>query len=244
MRRRKNPWGLVLVPLVGVGTVVAWAAFGYLSWSLHRSMIPEDVILSRWTRLGGILMFVPPFFPALFLGVLFANGVAWCIPPLRRMFDGPPGNPRGSSFGRTMKVMAWLTLIALALTLPWSALGALNSFYVTSEGITYRPFFSGAHPYPWTDVRAVDVRCHAEGRNLHLNFRVEMKDGALIDLMQDGPVLFADAYDEIRTHLDAQPDIITRRRITQAGSRKLERSYPPDQVRRIRRVLTEEDKKP
>ncbi len=88
VQQKKSPWNLVLVLLSFICMGGIWyPAFKAMS-ALQKHLIPADVIYSSPTNLGEILMMVPSFLPAIPLGFMFANFIAWCIPPIRRILDG------------------------------------------------------------------------------------------------------------------------------------------------------------
>lgn len=217
------------MPLVIVGMLVSGALLAWIVVAFQQAWIPDDALLARWTRLGGILMFVPLFFPALVLGALLGNLIAWTVPPARRAFDAA-----GPSFGKAMKPLAIAAAVVVPLSLAVSFAGAVQHFYVLDDGVHVRAFSATHHA--WEDVRSIEARCHAERRNLHLNYRLKMADGSTVDLMQEAPVPFAKAFPRIAPRLKGIP---VTRTITPAGRQRLEQRHRPENVRLILSVLEE-----
>ncbi|MFH1440821.1 MAG: hypothetical protein ABIH18_02100, partial [Candidatus Omnitrophota bacterium] len=86
-KRKKSPWNWILLPfaVVGIGGALFLLVKGLLA--LQQCLIPNEIILSGRTQVGAFLMFIPIFFPSFIFGFMFANFVAWCIPPARRAMD-------------------------------------------------------------------------------------------------------------------------------------------------------------
>ena len=227
-----KPWALLLVPLSLAGAAATGTAMAVLVVAVHRSMIPDDAILAAWTRAGGCLMFVPLIFPALALGMILANLGAWCIPAARRSFESRSGS---KSFKAAMKPLWWSAAVAVPVCLGVSLAGTTSYFHVADDGVRSRSFLSSERHDPWENVRAIHVRCIADGRNLHLNYRLEMKDGHSVDLMRESPLAFANAYPRIRPRLPENVRFL--REIMPSGREKLKRRFKPESARKILAAL-------
>ena len=227
-----KPWALLLVPLSFIGAAVTGTAMAVLVMFVHRSMIPEDAFLATWTRIGGILMFVPLFFPALTLGIIIANFCAWSIPPMRRSFESQKGS---TSFKAAMKPLLWAASIVTPVCLLISLAGTTSYFHVGDGGIHSRGLLSSERHDAWSNVRAIQIRCISDGRNLHLNYRLEMKDGHTVDLMRESPLAFVNAHEQIRTLLPQNVRYL--REISESGREKLDERFKEDLAKRILAVL-------
>ena len=236
--RRRSPWNLLLVPLCIAGIALVWAGLVVGLVRLQRSFIPADCILYSHTRIGGILMFVPPLLPALAIGMELANLAAWCVVPARRIFQKEAKGTKGASFGEATKHLLIASALLLILTAPVSLWGALNYFYVTEEGVALNGLWAFKETrYCWSDIVAVETRCIAERDNLHLNYIVRMKDGQWVDLLEEPRLEFAKAYDRIVPHIEQQSHIRYSSDITDSGLRRLKARYSPENVTRLMRVL-------
>ena len=78
--------------------LAGWIGFVCLISAIHLKFHPEDARLNQHTiapwlalnvrnNLAGIFMYVPPLFPAIILGMMFANFCVICIPPARRAIE-------------------------------------------------------------------------------------------------------------------------------------------------------------
>lgn len=169
---------------------------------LRNHLIPGDVILSNPTHLANFLMFVPSFFLSFFIVIMLFG---WCVLDLKGYF-----------FKGTMKVSINATIVSLIILFIF---GLFNYFYVTPEGITFRPlFFQKEVHYDWSDI----VKVHglyrqqwtSKGENYTFAYVLCMKDGKEFNLVNDDgsfidqvPPTFFGAYDKIKPFIRAQPQI-------------------------------------
>lgn len=93
-RRRKSAWNLLLIPLWLVGFLSSWYGMFRIVWAFHQAIYPQHAFRDFWQDGIGFVSFVPSFlmvfgpFPgSLCIGFVFANCVAWLIPPARRKLD-------------------------------------------------------------------------------------------------------------------------------------------------------------
>ncbi|UCG81529.1 MAG: hypothetical protein JSV60_04435 [Desulfobacterales bacterium] len=237
-KRRKSPWNLILIPLVILGVVMTAFLLAIGILVIQHALIPADTILSSYTRVGSILMFVPILFPSLAIGMVIANLIAWCIPPARRAFEKEAKGIKGASFKRTMRKLTIVSAILLGLVAPLSVLGAMNYFYVAQDGIHLNPLLSirESH-YSWADIKEIKIRCLAERRNLHLNYQLTMNDQAKVDLLNEPRMKFVRSYDRIKPFIEAQKDIVYKHEITDRGVNRLRRRYPQHHAEKILEVM-------
>lgn len=239
-KRRKSPWNLILIPfaMFGIAGTAFLIAKGLLA--LQQLFIPPDAILAHWTRIGAILMFVPIIFPALAIGMMIANLIAWCIPRARRTFEKEARGIKGASFKEAMRSLAIASVILLFAVAPICLLGALNYFYVTAAGVHVNPLFSiTERHYGWDAIRRIQTRCLAERRNLHLNYILYMEDGTKVDLLNEPRIKFVRVYDQIKPFLEAQRGIIYQSEMREKDIARLRRRYHPQDAERILEILRE-----
>lgn len=134
-KRRKSPWNLVLIPLwVGSMAFICYALF-QLMWGVHAWLYPDHVGRFRefWAgRIGlpafvsSFLLLIPLLFAAIPLGMIFANAVAWCIPPARRVFEREAKGVKWTSFPEAMKGLTKIALVMVPICLMLSFIGALT----------------------------------------------------------------------------------------------------------------------
>ncbi len=237
-KRRKDAWNLLLIPLGIAGVGGTWVLLALALLRMQQELIPDDVILASYTRIGSILMFVSPCIPSLAVGMLLANLLAWCVKAARVTFEKEGEGIKGASFAEAMKHLCIAAVIVLVIFLPVGIWGAFNYFYVAADGVHVNPLFSfSERHYKWVDIESVSTRCLAERDNLHLNYVLGMKDGAKIDLMQEPRLKFVRVYDEIKPYLQAQPDIRYSCQVTNRDILRLKKRYSPADAEQILRVL-------
>jgi hypothetical protein len=239
-KRRKSPWNLILIPfaIFGIAGTAFLLAKGLLAF--QQLFIPPDAILAHWTRIGAILMFVPIIFPALAIGMMIANLIAWCIPRARRTFEKEARGVKGASFKEAMKPLTIASVILLFAVAPICLLGALNYFYVTAAGAHVNPLLSiTERRYGWSAIRRIQTRCLAERRNLHLNYILYMEDGTKVDLLNEPRLKFVRVYNQIKPFLKAQGGIIYQAEIGEKDIARLRSRYHPQDAERILEILRE-----
>lgn len=81
---------------------------------------------------------------------------------------------------------AWSLLGLVAFTLLLYILILSRAFYADSRGVVvYRPGFLGSVRYPWSDVSTRSLECRRTRNRDLIFFRVEMRDGRIVDLGND-----------------------------------------------------------
>ena len=134
-KRRKSPWNLVLIPL-GFGSMafICYTLF-QLMWRVHTWLHPDHVGRFRefWAEgigfpafISSFLLVMPLLFAAIPLGMIFANAVAWCIPPARRAFAREANGVKWASFPEAMRGLTKLALVMAPICLALSFIGALT----------------------------------------------------------------------------------------------------------------------
>ena len=243
-RRRKSQWNLILIPLV-IGFIGFSGAAYYLLWKaiywLHRSHIPPGVILSSYTRLSGILIFVPILWPAMTVGMVAVNVTAWCIPPpVGRLIEKPKAS-KGRHFEK-LKDLRLVSLLSFAVTLPVSLWGSTNYLYVREDGISYHPLLSLQEKrYAWSDIEEIRAGCKRYrdkgGSYLELTYAVKMRDGTLVDLWQEARMAFLTSYERFAPFLANQSQIRYSYDVTQEGWQMVGRMYSPPVAGAIKHIL-------
>lgn len=175
---------------------------------IQHHLIPTDVILSSWTAVGSGLILLPTLFLSLPLGFMFANLIAWCIPPARRALDSEAKEIKGKTLKESIKIISIVLIVLLIIVTPLSIVGVFNYFYVTPSGVTLRPLFSLKEKhYDWSDI----VRIHgkfwdAQNNTFNREYVLYMKDGRKVDLANPAST-FINAYDKIKPFIRAQSQI-------------------------------------
>jgi hypothetical protein len=114
---------LILVPLSICGIAGTGFLLGIGLLKFQGLLIPDDAILSSYTKVGAIFMFVPILFPALGIGMMLANLIAWCISPARRTFEREAKGIKDASFRPATKNSLLLPYISVPFVchyVPWA----------------------------------------------------------------------------------------------------------------------------
>ena len=134
-QRRKSPWNLILIPLdlIGIG------GFTYIlfqiMWRVNTAIYPDHAgrLGEFWGKgigfnafVSSFLLLMPLFFAAIPLGLLFANSIAWIIPPARRVFDGEAEGVKWASFPEAMGGVWNVAMVLVPICLLLSLIGALT----------------------------------------------------------------------------------------------------------------------
>ena len=242
VKRRRSPWNWILFPLSILGIGISGFSIGLGLFSIQQHLTPKNVILSGQTAVGAALMFVPILFPALILGFMFANFIAWCIPPARRAMDSEAKGVKGASFKEAIKLMAIVLIIVLIIVSPMCFLGVFNYFYVTPDGTYLNPLFSiKVRHYKWSDIKKIEARCLAERDNLHLNYVLHMKDGAKVDLFNQTRQKFIAKYGQIKEFIKVQPNIVYEHSIGDADINRLRQFYLDRDAEKIIKIIRNEE---
>jgi hypothetical protein len=188
--------------------------------------MPDDVIFSTYTTIGGFLMFIPILFPSIGIGMMIANLLIWLVRPARVALDKEAIGIKGTSFPEAMKGVIILTAIMLIIALPLSIMGVFNYLYINSDGLHIRPLFSIKEKhYVWGDIEQITTKCLEKKDNIYFNYVVRMKDGREIDLLKERRLKFVDAYDKIKPFLAAQSQIRYDCQITDGDAAALKKHY-------------------
>jgi hypothetical protein len=129
-KRRKSPWNLLLLPLVIIGVFGVSIGLFTLLWHLNVWVYPQhvgklrEIMGSSDHTASQFLMTLPSFFAGIPLGMLFANCVAWCIPPASRTFEH---EAKGIACASFRKSMSGLGKVVMYVVLVWAALGIVGA---------------------------------------------------------------------------------------------------------------------
>jgi hypothetical protein len=139
-------------------------------------------------------MYVAPALPSIAIGFIVANLIMWCIRPARTALEHEdkefPRTDFKSSNQDLLKLLVPLAVVALTLAF----LGARNIWFLTSQGVSYQPILSSqAKQFSWSDIRSVRTGCYAR-RVIEHNFVLSFQDGTSIDLAEETPREFIEAY--------------------------------------------------
>ena len=200
-RRPQRAWGVLLATLCVLGVIGTWSGIALLVLEYRKALAPANAFLRSGTRLGDILAFVTPFFPAMIAGVLAGNFVVWCIPPARAALGGNESGGRRNSFQTSQWMLAKFGASVSAVALPLCFLGANNFWALTTERIDYRSMFSAANRhYSWQSVMGIETGCWV-GKSTSFHFVLILSDRTRLDLMEESPAKFVDAYPQIQLAL-------------------------------------------
>lgn len=199
--RVKRPWNLLYSLLCLAFAGVIWMAIALLFSGLRRHFIPSDAFLSNGTRLGNILMYVAPAFPALGISFNLGNLLAWSLAAAKaqpRRYEPVAQHLR---FRSGQIVLIKLTLAMCAIALPLCFLGANNFWAIAADRIDYRPMVAlSTRHYPWSGVTEIQTGCYSEKSDT-FNFSLVMSDGTHLDLMEESPHNFSVAYPQVQEAL-------------------------------------------
>ena len=111
-RRRKSAWNLILIPSALFGWLGSWYGSFRIVWAFHLILYPQHSFHDFWQEGISFASFVPSFLmlfapvPAsICVGLLFANCVAWLIPPARRTLDAEAQGYKGTSFRESTEAL-------------------------------------------------------------------------------------------------------------------------------------------
>lgn len=201
--RRRSPWNLVLLAIAALGIAGSWFGIAVLWRAYRQSLFPADAFLSSGTRFGDILMYVPPCFPSIALGLLVANLLLWCIPPARLPLSNQAAVSPRADFRSSNAVLMKALIILMVFTLPICFLGARNFWSLSPERVVYQPMFSRQpRTLRWSGVREIRTACYAR-RHVEHNFVLRFEDGTSLDLAEETPLEFLAAYPEIQRALSS-----------------------------------------
>lgn len=240
-KRRKDPWNLVLIPFAVVGISIVWSLLTKTLSALQYSLIPANAIFSNQTRLGAILLFVPPIFPSIALGLIIANIFAWLIPPARKIFERESEGIQGTSFVDSIKGLTKKSILCLVITIPICLLGVKGYLYVLEDGIHINsPYYIKEKYYRWNEIKEINTKCLLDRRNLDLNYELVMKDNTSIDLMQEHSLDFAKVYYKLSPYIQLQKGITYKQEISPSGLQRLQKQYNLQDANKILKVLKQE----
>jgi hypothetical protein len=167
----------------------------------RQSLVPADAFLSSGTRFGNILMYVSPGFPSIAIGLIAANLIIWCIRPARTTLEREDEEFPGTDFRSSNQALLKLLIPLAILALTFSFLGARNVWFLTSRGVAYQPMLSSqAKQFNWSDIRSIRTGCYVR-RVIEHNFVLSFQDGTSIDLAQETPREFLEAYPTLQQRL-------------------------------------------
>ena len=194
----RSAWNLLLAPFCVIGIGGAWIGILLLFAQYRKLLCPADAFLCNGTRIGNILFYVAPIFPSIAAGMIVGNFLLWCIPPARAAMKREDGDHvfRTSQIG-----LAKVAAIMAAIALPLCFLGANHMFALAPERIVYRSTVSiVGWNYPWSSVTAIETACHS-GKGTTYDFVLVMDDATKIDVMQESPLEFVEAYPQVQAGL-------------------------------------------
>lgn len=195
---------MLMVPLCVVGIAGAWIGIVLALLKFRGLLCPGGAFLCNGTRMGNIFLHVAPGFPALAIGLIVGNFLFWCIPAARAA-TGQELPGRADKVYRASQVgLAKFAAVLAGMALPVSLLGASNLFALTAERIYYRPMFAvTTRSYDWGSVKRIETGCF-RGKSTSYNFVVTLADGRRIDLMEESPQEFWEAYPQVQAALRGQ----------------------------------------
>jgi len=134
-QRRRSPWNLLLIPLVIGSTGLTTYSLFRAMWQVHTMIYPDHAgrLGEFWgkgigfrTFVSSFLLAMPLLFAALPLGMIVANGLAWCIGPARRAFNREAEGVKWASFRQSVSGLAIVAAVVVPLCLLLSFIGAVT----------------------------------------------------------------------------------------------------------------------
>ena len=134
-KRRKSPWNLVLLPLGLCSMAFICYALFQVMWHVHTLFYPEHSGRLRefWVRgisgrafVSSFMLLMPLLIAAIPLGMIFANAVAWCIPPARRAFAQEANGVKWASFPEAMGGLTKIAFVIVPICIALSFIGAFT----------------------------------------------------------------------------------------------------------------------
>jgi hypothetical protein len=196
--RARSPWNLLLLPFYVLGIGGIWVGIVWGVEQYRTLLCPADAFLFNGTRLGNIFFFVAPGFPSLAAGLIVGNFLWWRVPPARAAIEREPS---GGAFRASQLGLAKFGAVLAGIALPLCFMGATNVWALTPDRIEYRPMLSvAARNYSWSSVAAIETGCFS-GKSTSYNFVVTLDDKTRIDLMEESPRKFTEAFPQIQAAL-------------------------------------------
>jgi len=182
-KRRKNPWNLLLLPIVaGVEFLLFQAVYRTVRW-LQELQCPADTYLASPTNGGDILVVLPLAVSAVGPAFLIANAIGWALPFVRRLIDDRAGGYGGPTFGEAQRGLWKFSMWIFLLLLPFALIASLSHYCVAPDRIVLREYpWSSNRSYKWDDVTAVRTECFHRGRTNRDSYEVVMSGEDAIDL--------------------------------------------------------------
>jgi hypothetical protein len=132
-KRRKSLWNLILIPFVFAGAVLAYIPQFKLLWAIHVVLYPDHSgqLSVFWQRglsfsafISSLLLAGPIFISSLVLGMIIANLLAWCIIPVRKVFDKEAQGIKGASFFESMRALGKVAIYLAPISFLLGLIGA------------------------------------------------------------------------------------------------------------------------
>jgi hypothetical protein len=236
-KRRRSPWNLILIPLAILCIGLVYYFFWKLATVIQSNMIPSNAIIWNYSKLGGVLMYVPTLLPSLSLGMIFANFIAWCIPPARKAFDREANGVKNASVRSATRSLFIISIVLMLVTFPISILGLQNYYYVNEAGVYYHTVLT-KRQYNWDDVKEVLIGCSTNRyHKIELKYILTFRDGTKVDLWENNFLKFLNVYDNIFAHLKTNKEIEYVRRISDWDVGKIAPRWSPRLQEGVRKVL-------
>jgi hypothetical protein len=151
--QQKSPIALLFgVPAIaGIWYLIAQ---GFLRY--QAALRPADAFLFSGTRVGNILLFVPPIFPSLGFGFMVGNLLEKLI--LSASVAPEFACERETAYRSAQVGLAKFGLTLAAIALPLSFAGTNNYWALAPSRIDYRGIFSvSTSHYRWLDVTNIET---------------------------------------------------------------------------------------
>ncbi len=126
-QRRKSSWNLLLAIFTFLGIAASWMVFAICVSFLYSAFHGPHSFGSTRTRMGGVFLYVPIFFPALSTGMLIGNALTWCVPQARNAISAEDATI-GQTFGRAQQQLFIATAVLLALAAAFVIVGLIEPF--------------------------------------------------------------------------------------------------------------------
>jgi hypothetical protein len=125
---RRSAWNLLLFAFAVQAIGATWWGLFRLVVLAQAALAPQKHFGQNLSNLGEIFMVIPPFFPAIGVGLMVANLRVWFLPAARDALEREAEAHGRPGFSQAMSQLAIATVILLLLAVPLSLLGAVDFF--------------------------------------------------------------------------------------------------------------------
>lgn len=240
VKKRRNPWNVLLVGLTVLLVLILFASSIKAASVFLAVRVPADAMFRSYTRIGTILLFSPLFIVFMMLGIALSYFIVRLLPAARKAYERQTRIYKGGMAGHSVKYYFALSAVLMMVASPLVLFGAQDYFYVTAKGVVYNSMFKEKH-YGWGDIERVYIKCvfprDEKQKRINLNYILCFKDGKELDLWEDNKESFLQVYNKIFSYLRTNPAIIYNRGFSASALNALTRFWDQETCERILAVL-------